>query len=156
MTDDEIRDQIVGAMLRGIGDRISECAEKVGGVPELAARIGIDQSQVRRYIRAENKIPVETMLKIAYVAEVRSYWLVTGEQDKTPIIKVDFDFDFLKKVIDWSDKLMAKNNLTFAKGKHGQAIVALLQIADKERRKYPDEVIDLDQFANVIRLAAKD
>ena len=69
-------------MVKGLGNRIARAAELVGGKRALAAKSGIKESQIYRYISEKNSPNVEVVASIAQAAEVDVSWLITGETNR--------------------------------------------------------------------------
>lgn len=66
-------------LTKGIGSRIAECAELVGGKRRLAAEAGISEAQLYRYIAEESLPPIDVVMRIAAVADKELVWLAGGE-----------------------------------------------------------------------------
>ncbi len=72
----------VPILTSGIGTRILEVAESVGGNKELAKMGGISESQYYRIVSEESQARVETITKIAEATGYSLQWLITGAGDK--------------------------------------------------------------------------
>lgn len=69
-----------------LSDRIRAVAEKVGGLQQLAERIGVPRRTLGSWLQGRKPKP-DALQKIAEVGEVSLSWLITGDgnQDETPI-----------------------------------------------------------------------
>jgi phage repressor protein C with HTH and peptisase S24 domain len=64
----------------GIGTRIEQLAEKVGGKRNLANTIGVHETQLYRYIKGTNAPSVVVAAEIARATGVTLDWLIKGDE----------------------------------------------------------------------------
>ncbi|WP_126456695.1 XRE family transcriptional regulator [Sulfuriflexus mobilis] len=69
----------VPILTHGIGTRITATADRVGGKKELAARVGLSESQLHRIVAGDSQAKVETIASMAKAGGVSIEWLATGE-----------------------------------------------------------------------------
>jgi phage repressor protein C with HTH and peptisase S24 domain len=67
-----------------VGRRISEAAEAVGGKRALANLVGVHETQIHRYAKGENLVPLDVLTRIAERCGVRLEWLATGKGPREP------------------------------------------------------------------------
>lgn len=72
----------VPILTSGIGTRILEIAESVGGNRVLANKAGVSESQFYRIVSEESQARVETIAKIADATGYSLRWLITGAGEK--------------------------------------------------------------------------
>lgn len=66
-------------MDESLGSRIGAMCAHLGGIRRASRLIGVSESQVHRWIRAENAPPAPAVFRLAALAGVSSEWLVTGQ-----------------------------------------------------------------------------
>jgi transcriptional regulator with XRE-family HTH domain len=64
---------------KGLGQRIAQVAELLGGKRALAEKVGLSEGQIYRYINAQSDPTSKVLVRIADVAEVSLDWLLKGE-----------------------------------------------------------------------------
>ena len=88
---------------KDLGDRISECAKKVGGKKRLAELSGISESMLYRYLNLDSAPTAGPLIRIARSAGVTLDWLMTGEERT-------LDIELLEVVVEAVDEALAASN----------------------------------------------
>ncbi|VAW85062.1 hypothetical protein MNBD_GAMMA18-2363 [hydrothermal vent metagenome] len=71
------------SLTSGIGDRVLEAVDMVGGKKELSRKANISASQLYRIISEDSQARIETIVSIAQAADIRIEWLATGQGEKS-------------------------------------------------------------------------
>ncbi len=73
------------SLTSGIGARILEAVDIVGGKKELSRKANISASQLYRIISEDNQAKIETIAAIAQAADISIEWLATGQSEKSTL-----------------------------------------------------------------------
>ncbi len=73
--------------ISGMGKRISECADRVGGRRALARSAGVHESRIYAYIKEENEPGIEPLVRIASAAGVSVDWIATGVEQGAHVVE---------------------------------------------------------------------
>lgn len=74
-------------LTNGIGARILEAVNMVGGKKELSRKANISASQLYRIISEDSQARIETIVSIAQAAGISVEWLATGQGDDARLAK---------------------------------------------------------------------
>jgi len=75
--------EATSSLTSGIGDRVLEAVDMVGGKKELSRKANISASQLYRIISEDSQARIETIVSIAQAAGIRIEWLATGQGEKS-------------------------------------------------------------------------
>lgn len=109
--------------LAGLPKRVSECADRVGSLSELARLTGIPRRTMDNYKTGHTEPNASNCEKIARAANVSVQWLVTGE---------DFDWRLLSEVIETFETVLRAQQIEMDPATKGKLIPLLYKYFESE------------------------
>jgi len=111
--------------------RLAECVTRAGGKRAIAAKSGISEAQLYRYLTGESVLPINRLQAIAKAAAVDTSWLLTGQgapegpqaQDPRP----SFRPELMVQVIETFNELLLEYEKPFTPKQRAQATTLIYE-----------------------------
>lgn len=105
-----------------LAQRLTLCAEKIGGKRALAQSTHISEAQIFRYLNGQSDIPAHRLIAIANATKTSPTWLLTGQEAESTSPYPPFKESLLLQIIRLTEELLIEYEKSFTPIQRAQAI----------------------------------